>query len=77
MLSFDAITQFFVFGRKCTFFQSESQIITKGTLNKLTNSTRRATIVAAIMVTTQKFKINSELGVSMHAQYPERNELIK
>ena len=27
-------------------------------------------------VTTQKFKINSELGVSAHAQYPERNELI-
>ena len=27
-------------------------------------------------VTTQKFKINSELGVSAHAQYPERNELM-
>ena len=26
-------------------------------------------------VTTQKLKINSELGVSAHAQYPERNEL--
>ena len=26
-------------------------------------------------VTTQKFKINSKLGVSAHAQYPERNEL--
>ena len=28
-------------------------------------------------VTTQKFKINSELGVSAHAQYRERNELIE
>ena len=58
----------------------------------LTHSTRRATIVARAqsshnseghysgrgnVINVSFLKINSELGVSTHAQYPERNELKK
>ena len=58
--------------------------------NKFTHSTRRATIVARAqssrnseghysgrgnVINVINFKINSELGVSTHAQYPKRNEL--